>query len=116
MHYNGSDQYSIDHFNQEVAYAYDIWDLEHLYDVTNELVDAPADADFEAWNAKLDEFKPEPQDFLNWSEGDDECINAMYDELESNGWEWDLVDEEACYPVDHDHYLNALSEFQTMFA
>lgn len=116
MNYMGSDQYDIDHFNLKVSEAYDKWDLEHLYNVTNNLENAPADADFAAWNEKLDEFKPEPQDFVNWYDSDEECIDAMYEELSMNGWDWDLVDEEACYPLDNEEYEYQLSMHSNMYA
>jgi phytoene dehydrogenase-like protein len=112
--YNYTAEFDSENFDQYVAESYNMWDLEMLYNMTNSLSDVP-DADFAAWNAKLNELLPSPEDYLNYDEEDTECVDDMYAELEKNGWNWDLVDEAACYPADMDAYLASSDEYSKLY-
>jgi len=115
--YMDTDQYVIDTFNLHVKNANERWDMTDIYNATVNNTILPEDANMAAWNAKLDELAPVITDFRDWNSIDEACETAMYEELEKNGWNWDAVDEDACYPnFDTEYYNEVMEEYDGMYS
>jgi len=94
---------TVEHFNDELEYAYDFHTLERLFNETNELHAVHPDANLTKFEEHMTWYRPEE---WSYSEYDSECNDEQWAEYEASGYTVEL-DWEACYHVDYDALYDA---------
>ena len=89
---------TVEHFNDELEYAYDFHTLERLFNETDELHAVHPDANLTKFEEHMTWYRPEE---WSYSEYDSECADKQWAEYEASGYTLEY-DYDACYDVDYD--------------